>query len=106
MDQNNKIDPPIQPRISREHKHYLIEATVPCQDPLAKAVAEGGPTPFVCLGLDVALAGAAGALTIGGATPLDLGKHSRESWTALCSWLLAQGCKVHLAQEPKPLGRG
>lgn len=51
------------------------------------------------LGLDLELKTPAGALSIGGGTPLYLGKHSREVWTKLVGWLIQQGCEVHAVQE-------
>lgn len=99
MEHHHNIKSNSKAEASSKHKTYVIKATLPCQGVITKALAQAGPAPTVCLGLDVELAGAAGALTIGGATPLDLGKHSRESWTALCVWLLGLGCKVHVAQE-------
>jgi transposase len=51
------------------------------------------------LGLDLELAGAAGALMIGGGTPLYVGKHARPRWIELVRWLVRQGAEVHVVQE-------
>lgn len=54
---------------------------------------------MVCLGLDMELHLAAGALIIGGGQAVDLGKHPREVWTALVRHLLKQpGVSVHAVQ--------
>ena len=58
-----------------------------------------GPQPSVTLGLDLEVASAAGALTIGGGDALDLGKHQRPTFVALVKWLIQQGCTVYCAQE-------
>ena len=43
---------------------------------------------------------AAGALIVGGGTAIDMGKHSREVWTALVRHLLQQpGVSVHVVQS-------
>jgi transposase len=51
------------------------------------------------LGVDLELKTPAGALMIGGGTPLYLGKHERAVWIHLATWLKQQGCEVHVVQE-------
>lgn len=80
-------------------KTYIVSETVPCQQAIAKALLQAGAEKRVMLGLDLEHAGGAGALMIGGGTPLYLGKHARGRWMALVGWLVSQGTEVHVAQE-------
>jgi transposase len=78
---------------------YILHKTLPCQAAIKKSLASAGAERRVMLGLDLELKTPAGALSIGGGTPLYLGKHPREVWTKLVDWLVQQGCKVHVVQE-------
>lgn len=78
---------------------YILHTTLPCQAAITKALLNVGEHPVCTLGLDLELAAPAGAVIIGGGTPLYLGKHPRAVWVSLVQWLVAQGCVVHAAQE-------
>ena len=78
---------------------YTLHPILPCKPAITKAIASAGPQPSVTLGLDLEVAGAAGALTIGGGEALHLGKHPRPTFVALVKWLAEQGCTVYCAQE-------
>ncbi len=72
---------------------------IPCQSAISKALEQAGAAPDITLGLDIELATPAGAIIIGGGTPLDLGKHSRGTWLALVKWLNERDAAVHVSQE-------
>ena len=78
---------------------YTLHTVPPCHAAITKALANAGSEKRVTLGLDLELATPAGALIIGGAAPLYLGKHPRSLWIELVRWLKAQGCEVHAVQE-------
>lgn len=82
-----------------KNKNYDLKVTIPCESVLLKQIANAGPQPLVCLGLDVELVGAAGSIVVGGGTPFNLSKHPRATWIALASWLVERGCRVHVVQE-------
>lgn len=78
---------------------YILSTSLPCQAAINKALAQAGSERRAMLGLDLELTNPAGALIIGGGSPLYLGKHPRALWTQLVRWLTQQGCEVHAAQE-------
>jgi len=83
-------------------KDYELKSTapaIPCQHALIKALEHAGEQPVITLGLDIELATPAGAIIIGGGTPLDLGKHARPVWLALVRWLRERHATVHVCQE-------
>lgn len=88
-------------------KTYTLQQNLPCQALIQRALENAGSAPAVCLGLDMELHLAAGAVIIGGGTAIDLGKHSREVWTALVRHLLEHpGVTVHVVQEACGFGWG
>jgi transposase len=90
-------------------KDYELKSTppaIPCQSALSKAIEAAGAQPVITLGLDIELATPAGAIIIGGGTPLDLGKHPRATWLALVRWLRERQATVHVAQEACGFGWG
>ena len=82
-------------------KDYELKITpvIPCQAAISKALEHAGTQPVITIGLDIELATPAGAIIIGGGTPLDLGKHPRTTWLALVRWLRERHATVHVAQE-------
>jgi transposase len=90
-------------------KTYELKSTppsIPCQHALSKALEQAGTQPVIALGLDIELATPAGAIIIGGGTPLDLGKHPRPVWLALVRWLRERHATVHVSQEACGFGWG
>lgn len=79
--------------------NYTLHTTLPCQAAIIKGLTSAGAERRVMLGLDLELKTPAGALSLGGGTPLYLGKHPREVWTKVVGWLIQQGCEVHAVQE-------
>ena len=61
---------------------------------IEKALRTAGERPQVCIGLDLELHLAAGAVIVGGGTAIDLGKHSRAVWLEVAGWLRTQPCKI------------
>lgn len=78
---------------------YTLHSCIPCQAAINKALASAGAERRVALGLDLELATPACAITVGGGTPLYLGKQPRSVWIELVRWLVAQGCEVYAVQE-------
>lgn len=78
---------------------YTLHSCIPCQAAITKALANAGTEKRVALGVDLELATPACAITVGGGTPLYLGKQLRSVWVELVRWLLAQGYEVYVVQE-------